>query len=142
MHPQILRFFSKIDWAHPSTYLGILGALGAPAVIWKALKLLGQVLYPLWLRVSQRGLVRDFFYNSWDIGYRIPSAGERYLYIRKESITSCKKGLLEIPLQYRWTCEGDFQEDVTPAPYSLQDVPRDTGQVALAISEDSAGRTL
>lgn len=124
----VLQFFGKLDFRDPGTWLGILGALGAPAVIWKIIHLAGRALYPLWIRISERGLISDFYYKRREIGYRISSDEQNYVFVRNETITACEE-LSALPLRYRWTAEGDFDERVTPTTYSLRDAQRERGEI-------------
>lgn len=116
-----MTFWDKLDWASPYTYLGILGALGAPNVVIQALRLIRAFWNTTLLSIRHRAVLTDFYYKQRDFGYRILEDGASYLHVRRETIVSMVKSLESATVHYRWTGRGAITERVEPTSFRIVD---------------------
>jgi hypothetical protein len=124
-------FFAQLDWKNPSTYLGILGAVGAPSTIYHAARWAGRFWHTTFLRVRHPSIHKDFYYKSRDFGYRVMEDGTTYLNVRRETIIPLSKTVSGVPVTYRWTGSGDITETVLPNTVTIQDAQRIVGKMSI-----------
>lgn len=122
-------FFAQLDWKNPNTYLGILGAVGAPATIYHAVKWIIRFWHTTLLQVRHPSIHKDFYYKSRDFGYRVMEDGATFLNVRREVLVPLAKNLTSVPLNYRWTGTGEITEDVSPNTVTIEDAPKIMGKM-------------
>lgn len=126
----IRTFFLQLDWKSPYTYLGILGALGAPSTIYHAGRWLRRFWHTRFLRFRYRSIHNDFYYKSRDFGYRVMEDGVTYLSVRRETIVPLKDNVEGVTVFYRWTGNGTVTECVSPNTVRIKDAPKILGKLS------------
>lgn len=122
-------FVGKLDWTNPFTYLSILGALGAPTAFIQGWRWIRTFWNTTVLHLRYPSIFTDFYFKSRDFGYRIMEDGNTYLNVRRETVVSKVNGLESIPINYKWSGDGDIGIEIEPATITLRDRPRLTGKV-------------
>lgn len=122
-------FFGKLDWTSPFTYLSILGALGAPSAFIQGWRWVRAFWNTTLLQFRYRSVFTDFYFEARDFGYRIMEDGKTYLNVRREKVISKTKRLESIPINYRWSGDGEIEIHIEPASLTLVDRPRLAGTV-------------
>jgi len=120
-------FWDKLAGAKWIVIWGLLGAYGAMEAGLRTLR--GVPRAWSWSRYHWRNrhLAKDFYYKHREYAYRISPDGRTYLHVRRETVVA-QKALIEIPISYRWTGEGEVEAGVEPSSFSLTDAARIKGQ--------------
>lgn len=126
-----VSFWSKFDWHSPYTYLGVLGAIGAPSTIWKSISWIRRIWGTSFARIRYPAILKDFYYKKRDFGYRILEDGKTYLSVRREVVVSSIDGLGSTPFSYRWTGEGEVFERVEPNTLEIEDAEAVVGKASV-----------
>ncbi|SRR6266851_3733832 len=126
----IVSFLAQLDWKSPYTWLGILGALGAPSSVWKTVRWVGKLWNTSLIRLRHPAILKDFYYRSRDFGYRVMEDGITYVSVRREEIVSLST-LESVPLNYRWTGSGEVAERIEPNHLEIKDRPKIIGKLGI-----------
>jgi hypothetical protein len=72
----------------------------------------------------------DFYFSYRENGYVVMPGGTDYVNSRRERVVALKR-IEDVPFTYQWTGEGTITEELFPDIYTLEDLPRITGQRAM-----------
>lgn len=108
-------------------WLTVLGLYGTAEGVGR----LFRQLPPLFRKANNRWRSKahdtDFYYSYRESGYIILPGGLDFVSSRRERVVALKR-LEDVPFTYRWTGEGVVTEELFPEAYTLEDMPRISGQ--------------